>query len=131
MLIIDRLLTARIAAPNRIIADVGVQVDLILIANGVGLEEPAERRRVDTGLVMIHPQLGDPSLARVLKPPEIARIRDAIFVICVGGDEVTRGVGDRDHGTVLVAVEIARRRRCRAFIPDLRIVIAVTVDVPA
>jgi hypothetical protein len=43
----------RIAQVDRIVADIGVEVGPGLVADRVGLQEPAERRVIDAGLVII------------------------------------------------------------------------------
>jgi hypothetical protein len=89
---------------DRIIPHIGIEIDLILIAYGIGLQEPAERRRVDARLVVVHAKLGDPRLAGVLEAAEVARLRDAVLVIAVGGDAGAARVADRDDAALLVCV---------------------------
>lgn len=46
---IRALPSIRIDLIYRIICDIGVEVELVFVADRIGLEEPAERRRVDAG----------------------------------------------------------------------------------
>ena len=59
---------SRIDAVDGIIPDIGIEVELVLVSDRIGLEEPANVRRVDTGLVVIETQLLEPDLPRVLEP---------------------------------------------------------------
>src|SRR4028119_600283 len=65
--LLHRLSSARIRSVHRIIPDIRVQIDLILIPHRIGLQEPPQRRRVDPRLVVIHAELRYPCLARVLE----------------------------------------------------------------
>jgi hypothetical protein len=96
------LFPTRIDSIDRIVPHIGIEVDLVLVAYGVSLQEPAERRRVDPRLVVIHAKLGDPRLAGVLETAEVARLRDTVFVIAVGGDAGAARVADRDDTALLV-----------------------------
>ncbi len=53
------------------------------IPNGIGLEEPAQCRRVDAGLVVIHAELGEVDLPGVLEPAGVGGRGDAVFIIGV------------------------------------------------
>src|SRR3546814_10059631 len=45
--------TCRIGVVHRIVCDISVEVDLILISDGIGLEEAPQCRRVNAGLVVV------------------------------------------------------------------------------
>jgi hypothetical protein len=104
---------------DRIIADVRIQVDLVFIPDGIGLQEPAERGRVDARLVVIHAELGQPCLAGVLEPAGVGAAGDAILVIGVDSRRASACVGDRDDRALLVGVEPAG---AATAVPDQRIV---------
>ncbi len=103
-------LPARIASVNRIIPDISIEVDLILIADGIGLQEPAERGGVDAGLVIIHAEVGQPDLAGVAEPTGFAGTGDAVFVIGVDRLAVARAVGGGDDRALRVWVQEPRVR---------------------
>ncbi len=54
---------------------------MVFISDGVGLEKPSERRRVDARLVMVKSQLGNLGLPGILEPPDIGDRRVAIGVL--------------------------------------------------
>ena len=58
------MLTSRVCRVDRIVPDIGVEVHLILVADGVGLEEAPDLRIVVAGLVVIEPGFGIEFLAR-------------------------------------------------------------------
>ena len=112
---------------HRIIADILIQVDLILVPDRIGLQEPSERRRVHPCLVIIHAELGEERLAGVAEPLGliVAAVVDAIFVIGVGavGDDRAGGaVGDADDRAQMIGMEVADDAERRARVPDERIV---------
>jgi hypothetical protein len=80
------LVPTRVRLIHRIVPDIGVEVDLVLRADGVGLQEPAGLWAVDAGLVMIELELRQPGLARVLEPAGVVACGDAILVIAPGRD---------------------------------------------
>jgi len=128
---------ARIRLIPRIVPDIGIEVDLILVADGVGLQEPAERWRVEPRLVVVQPKLGDPGLAGVLESAAVARLRDApgsgsgagSVVVAVGRDAGAARVAHRNDAALIVGVQPARRGCARALVPDQRIVDARAVHV--
>ena len=61
-------LTVRVDVIYRIIPDIGIEVEPILISDGIGLQESSERRRVEAGLVVIESQFRELGLAGVLEP---------------------------------------------------------------
>src|SRR3546814_5195802 len=61
--------TCRIGVVHRIVCDISIEVDLILISDGIGLEEAPQCRRVNAGLVVVEPEFGQPCLASVAEPP--------------------------------------------------------------
>ena len=115
---------------HRIVPNISIEIDLILVSDGIGLEEPAERGRVDAGLVIVHAELGEPDLPGVTEPAlggdVIARggVGNAVFVVGVGGDAGPGVVRDRNDAPARIGVEDAARRvgLGRAFVPDQRII---------
>ena len=85
--------TRRIGSIDGIVCDICIEVDRILIPNRVGLHEPAQRGRVDPGLVIVHAQFRQPRLAGVLEPADIGGGGDAIFVIGVDRLAIAAAVG--------------------------------------
>ena len=65
--------TARIGVIDRVVMDVGLPVQPIAIADGVGLEKPPQRGRIGAGLVMIGAEVGQPDLADELEAAAVAR----------------------------------------------------------
>jgi hypothetical protein len=62
---------------DRIIADIGIKIHLILVPHRIGLHETPERRGVEAGLVVIEAEFGDPGLAGIAEPPLVAGIGEA------------------------------------------------------
>jgi len=114
---------------DRIIPDIFVQIELILIPHRVGLHEPAQRRRVEPGLVIIHAELGQERLPGVLEPPDIAGGGDAVFIVAVDRGQRTARAAERDDAALRVGVEPVAVVRAGALIPDERLVLAKAVDV--
>jgi hypothetical protein len=122
-----------------IIADIRVEIDLILIPHRIGLQEPSQPRRVDAGLVIIHAELGDVGLPGVPEPAAVEAaagavgLGDAIFVILVDAvqDQRAAAVGGRDDRALRVGVEqpLGGRGDPGALILHQRIVGARAVDV--
>ena len=52
--------TARVGVIDRIVTDIGIQVDLIAIPHRIDLQKPPGRRRVETGLVIPQPDCARP-----------------------------------------------------------------------
>ena len=100
-----------------IIPDICIQIDLILIPDRIPLQEPAEARGVDARLVVVHAELGDPGLARILEPADVRALRDAIFVVAADGGDGARSVAHRDDRAALVGVEPAPVALAGAFVP--------------
>jgi hypothetical protein len=73
-----------------IVLRVRIEIDLILIPDRVGLQEPSQRRRVEPGLVMPQPELTDPRLAGIAEPALVAGIGDAPRVVGVDREDVAR-----------------------------------------
>jgi hypothetical protein len=113
------VLAARIGVIHGIVADVGVEVDLVFVPDGIGLQEPSKRGGVDARLVVIHADLGQPCLASVLEPTGVGAAGDAILVIGVDSRRASACVGDRDDRALLVGVEPAG---AATAVPDQRIV---------
>lgn len=91
---------------NRIVCDIGVEIDLILIPDGIGLQKPSQRGGVDPGLVIVHAEFGEVCLAGVLEPPGVAALRDAVFVVAVDSEHIgAGGVGDQHHRALPVAAQ--------------------------
>src|ERR1043165_4393722 len=65
---------------DRIVADIFVEIELVGVPHRIGLQEPAERRRVDPGLVVVHAERGEPHLAGIAEPSGIGRGGEAGFV---------------------------------------------------
>jgi hypothetical protein len=92
-----------------LIADVRIEVHLILIADRAGLQEPAQYCTVDAGLVVAHAKVGDSGLPGIFEPPAIcyAGIAWAGNAILVSG--VDRGcgafcVGDQNAAARMIGV---------------------------
>src|SRR6218665_676963 len=102
----SRFLAIRISQIYRIISNISVEIELVVIADGIDLHEPPERRRVDPSFVMIHAQLRQPDLAGILEPARIARRRDAIFIIAVDR-RYARAAGPRDDRALVVGMQVA------------------------
>jgi hypothetical protein len=100
-----RLISGWICVIDRIVADISVEVELVVISDRIDLQEPSERRRVDAGLVVIHPDLGQPDLPGILEPSHIGGAGDAIFVVAVDAPRAP-GVADRDDRALVVGVEV-------------------------
>jgi hypothetical protein len=98
-------LAVRVPQINRIVGSVGIKVYIRFIPHRVGLQEPAERRRVDPRFVIPHVELGEPRLAGIAEPPDIAGVGDAPGVVGVDRDRVAVLVGDRDDRALVVGVE--------------------------
>jgi hypothetical protein len=124
---------------HRIIIGIFIDVDSAIIPHRVSLKEPSQRRRVESVLVIIDPQLADPLLPRILEPaaveavPSCVGLRDAVFVIFVDAARHQRAaaVGGRDDRALRVGVEqpLGGRGDPGALVLDQRIVGAGAVDV--
>ena len=99
----------RIDEVDRIVPHVPIQVELVLVPDGIGLHEPAERGRVHPRLVVVHAELGQPRLPGVLEPAGVAGAGDAVFVVAVDADAAGVRIGGRDDRAALVGVEILAR----------------------
>ena len=123
----------RVPKIHRIVCDVSVEIDLVVVSDGVGLQEAAKGGRVDAGLVVVHAKLGDPGLAGVLEAALVGSAGDAVLVIVVGGAQ--RAVVVEEAGDRAALVGQQKGARCRsdrgADILDDRIVDIVGVDVAA
>jgi len=93
---------SRINSVHRIVPDIGIYVEPILIPDRIRLHEPAEPGRVHSGLVIIEAELGDPGLAGILEPALVAGPREAIFVVGVDGDRAGVGGDEGDDRAALV-----------------------------
>ena len=96
---------------------------------------------------MIEADLGEPCLACIPKPPEVARrkasaacehraarilaLRDAVIVIGVDLSHLAARVADRDDATTFVGVEVAFVAEPCAFVSEQRFISAGAVDVAA
>ena len=96
---------------------------------------------------MIEADLGEPCLACIPKPPEVARrkasaacehraarilaLRDAVIVIGVDLSHLAARVADRDDATTFVGVEVAFVGEPCAFVSEQRFISAGAVDVAA
>lgn len=129
----DRVVASprRIDPVHRIGLGIVVPARSIGVSGGIGLQEAAVRRRVDTGLVAVHAELGEPGLAGVLEPAGVRGAGDAIFVVAVDRDGGAGVVGHRHDRTALVGHEIALVRKIRSFVPHDRFVGVGTIDVTA
>ncbi|PNG47352.1 hypothetical protein WDL1CHR_05677 [Variovorax sp. WDL1] len=67
--------SGRVRPVRWVVAHIGIQVDIVLVANGIGLQEPAQARRVEARLVVIQPQIADELLAGVPEPRPRRRVR--------------------------------------------------------
>lgn len=120
----------RIDTINRIVLDVGIHVHAIFVTNRVGLHEPAERGRVNAGLVVVHSQFRDPSLSGVaessLSSNIIARrcVGYTELVVTVCRQRIPGAVGHSDDRAALVGEEITlvARSDVGPFEPDQRVV---------
>ena len=87
------------------------------LSDGIDLQEPAEGRGVDAGLVVVHAQFGQPSLAVVLEAAGVGRAGDAVLVVGVVGVDVA---AQHDAGGVILGrqpvavVQVGGGRRGRA-----------------
>lgn len=130
------LFTLKIDMIHRIICDIRIQIDLILIPDGISLKKAAKRGRVAAGLVVVHAQLGQPGLPGVLEPAGVARARDAVFVIGVHAiDGAPCVVGDKADAALPVGPQeaLAGGGKAAALVPGQRIVgLAIrTMDIAA
>src|SRR3546814_12576207 len=75
--------TCRIGVVHRIVCDISIEVDLILISDGIGLEEAPQCRRVNAGLVVVEPEFGQPCLASVAEPPVLRSEERRVGKECV------------------------------------------------
>ena len=75
---------------HRIISDIGIEVDLILISDGIGLHEPSDEGRVHPGFVVIEAKFRHPELASILESPRVGGVgggcagqarRDTVLVV--------------------------------------------------
>ncbi len=100
----------RIAQIDRIVSDIGVEVHLVLVADGVGLQEPSHVRIVEPRLVVIERKLRQPCLPRIAERPLVPRLLPAPGV--VGVDLLQRAVvvGVGDDAAALVGEEERPRR---------------------
>ncbi len=83
---IDRwivVFAGKVTSVHRIVPHIPIEVHLILVSDRIGLHEPAERGRVHAGFVVVHAELGEPSLTGVLEPSAVGRAGLPIFVIGV------------------------------------------------
>lgn len=108
-----------------------IPVHPVAISDRISLHEPPKRRRIDPRLVMPHPQLGQPRLPGIAEPPDIARCRNAIFIIAVQPHRRARAVGDAHHAAALVGHQETAVAKARALVPDDRIVDAGAVHIAA
>ena len=89
--------SCRIGLIRRIISDIGVPVDIVLVADRISLQEAAERRRVVAGAVIVQARLGiitpaGVAIRDIIIPPADLATRHAVAVGIVG-------VGALNHGT--------------------------------
>lgn len=84
---IDVFRTCRIFLIQRIIADVGIPVEPVVISDEVGLEKPPQGRGIGPGRVVLEADLRNPGLAGALEAADIAGGRDALLV--AGGSTET------------------------------------------
>ena len=96
---------------------------------------------------MVDPHLGEPGLAGVAEPSEVAcrkasvardhrasrrlPLRDAVIIIGVDLSHGAARVADRDNATTFVGVEVAFVGEPCAFVSEQRFVAAGAVDVAA
>jgi hypothetical protein len=84
-------------------------------------------RRVEPGLVVIEPELGDPPLAGILERADVGRARLSIFVVGIDPDQRAGDVGaDRDDRAALVGRQIDR---LGLGVNDDRLVAAGPIDI--
>ena len=107
----------RIDEVHRVVADIGVEIHPVVIADRVGLEEAAEPRGIEAGLVMIEAELAQPGLAGILEAARIGRGGDSIFVVAVDRRRVAGGIANRDDAAALVGVEEAAVGGAGALVP--------------
>ena len=117
---IHTLLAVGVFAINRIVADIGIEVELVLIADGIGLQEAAEGGGVEPRFVIIHAKLGDPRLAGVLEPADVGGAGDAPFIIAVDSHRRAVSVGDGDDAALMIGIKVASAGNACAFIPHQR-----------
>jgi len=79
-------------------------------------------RAVDAVLVVVEADLGQPQLAGILEPAEVARLGDAELVIFVQGQDGAGAVGDGDDRAALVLVGEAAGSGARALVPGDQLV---------
>ncbi len=116
----------RVIQIDRIIRDIGVEVDLIVVSDRIRLQEPPERRRIDPRLVVVHAELGEPRLAGIAEAADAVRlnaeaalVRDAPGVVAGDGDRGAGGVGRGDDRALVVGVEIAAAEARGVLVPEL------------
>src|ERR1044072_2001700 len=96
---------SRVNFVDGIIANINIKFDLIVVSDGIRLHKPPERGRVEPGLVVVHAELAEPGLSRILKPSLVARAGGPVFVIGIDRGRAAVRVGDRDDRSLVVSVE--------------------------
>jgi len=122
---------ARIDEVHRVVADIGMKVHPARIADRIGLQEPAEVRRIDAGAIMVHAELGHPRLPGILEPARVRAAGDAVFVIAVDVGDRAGAVADRDDRAAFVGMVPMAVRGAASFVPDQGLVDTRAVDVAA
>jgi hypothetical protein len=113
----DRL-AAWIRRIHRIIADIRIQVDLIVIPDRIDLVEPPEPRVIDAGLVVEQAELAEPHLAGVLEPSPVGRAGVAPVVVGVDRRHPGAAVAGGDDAALVVGVEEPGGRAVHAALVD-------------
>jgi hypothetical protein len=127
------LVPRRICFVQRIIAHIRIEIDVILISDRIGLQEPPEAWGVQPRFVVIEPELRNPSLTGILKAAVIVGVGYAPGVIPIDRKHVAARVGYRDDRSLVVGEKTAarRRRKSRPLVPQQGFVGAESVYVAA
>jgi len=107
---------SRIDEVGGIIADIGIHIHPVAVADRIGLHEPAEGGRVHPRLVVIEPDLGEPGLAGILEPARAARAdagigsaRNAPCVIAVELEIAAKAIAGQHDRAKPIRIELADR----------------------
>jgi hypothetical protein len=116
---------------DRIVCDIGIPVEAVFVADGVGLQEPAEGGGVEPGFVVVEAEFGEPRLPGILEPTEVRCGGDAVGVVAVDREVGAAGPGDTSDAALMIAVEAAPLSQPCTLIPEERIIGPCAVDIAA
>ena len=90
---------------------------MVIVSDGVGLEEPSEHRGVHAGFVVVEPGFGDPGLSCIEEPCAGGRgeraardLRDPELVVGEDARGIACAVAQRDDRAKPVGVQERERR---------------------